>query len=525
MTLEFQGNVADLVGKFGLECKFPLLNLAPLCTDDVVKNLVTAVARWEDDTPQPMIIDYNSQVDVLTPEDECEPATLTSEIATCTVILPNQELVSLQKPRELYTAALNKFCRANGIRDGVSPFNADGTLKPENPLSERFLIYQMAELRRGLMQYLINIIWNGNSANPFEVDGILTQLRNGWATGNQDGGCDMFRANIIDWAEVTAAAGDTAPPEATIDAAFDTIVLNGHSFSGLEGLNLVEFLVLYMEAMDGYWFRSHGGVDQWAMFLPMGETNCIAELAACMQPCSTCPTNLLADPMIRERFADFRRSKTIELYPHNNPIPLMESPALKTASPEGFQTYIFAPWIIGGDVTMPLVFRDQDEEASILSGELPWYGTDLGLPDGDNDLVPTDDVDLATDIETRAFSMHLQRVKNCIEVWINTQFAIPVFAQHGFLVIDNVDCATLTPVCNDELSAALADCVDSGPNELTFTVAGLTVVATDVVRVTFTDGSVLHATVTSYVDPTLVLDFGLAIDCAYGEGALTVTPL
>jgi hypothetical protein len=188
---------------------------------------------------------------------------------------------------------------------------------------------------------------------------------------------------------------------------------------------------------------------------------------------------------------------------------------------------MLVPKTIGGRPMIGFVFRDQVEQLGILNGELPYYGARGGLVDA-NYLYPEDEVmDEATLFESRAFTVNVQKNGNCLNVWLNTEAAVVLMGLHVWLRFQNVDSVTLTPaVVEQVLGVTASACVDSGGNNLQWTVAALEdygdVTAGDTYRVYFPDGfTQLTGIVVSYDTGTdaLILNMGADLDCTYGGGA------
>jgi hypothetical protein len=229
----------------------------------------------------------------------------------------------------------------------------------------------------------------------------------------------------------------------------------------------------------------------------------------------------MSDPVIRERAADFRKNKVIWLYPYDN-----ISITIRTSQELDGQM-LLVPKTIGGRPMIGFVFRDQVEQLGILNGELPFYGSRGGIVDA-NYLYPEDEVmDAATLFESRAFTVNVQKNGNCLNVWLNAEAAVVLMGLNVWLRFQNVDSITLTPaVVAQDLGVTASACVDSGGNNLTFTVAALEdygdVNAGDTYYVYFEDGfTQSEGVVISYNTGTddLVLDMGADLDCTYGGGA------
>lgn len=524
MTLEFE--TMTPAGRFGDTCETPIMDLRRLCNDDVLRNLPRFLGRWEDNTNQTIITD--SRWDIETSENDCDPSVASNELAECTVILPNQRLVSIGFAEMPYRDTLQKFCSPRGITRYPTLFNSDGSFRMAEPLADRFITYLLSELRHPLMRHLQNAAWTGDQDTRHQFEGLLNQLDNGPFSAG--GGCDLYHAIPLDWEALTDSTG-AANPNATIAAANDVITIQGVDFAGMTGLNLVQLLRLWMERALEFdlaaWAEEEVMFELW---VGRGQANCILEAAACLQPCTAC-VDPLSDPGIRERAARFIKDRVFSLYPYDNiSITLRTSPALNNRM-------IFLPKMIGGAPTVAWVFRDQEMEMGILSGELPWYGTETGLPETTPIYPGEDDIIDGGDFERRAFSLHLQRNGNCIQAFINTEAALVVFSPQLWLNISGVDCAALIPAeCEPQgLPVAVADCTDDAPGSLILTVValetalGATPDTGSTFLVSFADGvtQLVGTASAAYNTGTdaLTLSFGVAtIECADFAGTADFGP-
>jgi hypothetical protein len=537
MALEFESMLP--AGKFGDTCETPILDLRTLCPDQVLAAIPRFLGRWEDGQTMKMILDDNWEI--TTSSDDCTPSVASAETITCSVLLPDQELVSVGFEDMLYRDTLQRFCDAKGIVRFPTLFRADGSFDTGQPLSEPFLMYLLSELKRPFMKHLRYCAWNGDNSNRHQFDGILTQIDAGPTPVSGAGACDMYEVVSFNWSTLTATGGSTATaPSAVIDAGQDSQTIHGETFTGLAGLNFVEVLRLWLERLIDHDLAEYVSNDlndpnmgfEMELWVGKGQTACIAELAACMQPCDGC-VDPMSDPQIRARAAEFRKNRVIWLYPYDNiPIVMRQSPELS-------DRVIFRPSRINGRPTLAWVFRNQNAELEILNGELPWYGSQVGSVDA-SPIYPDDEVMSEVEMfEMNAFSLHVERTGNCIDVFMNCDAGMLMFSPHLWLDFTYVNCDGLTPQeCHDGMSIALTageDCQDgSGAGELDLTIADLEtshpnyVTAGDTWQVSFANGGVLIGTVVSYTTATdvLVLDTGLAaVDCTTYGGITAITPL
>lgn len=518
MSLFFEQAETTIVGTFGEICRMPILNIAPMCDDAFLRALPVAYARYETDTRTQFIIDYN--YDLTAPAEACDGMTADHEIQDCELYLPNQTFSAIEGESRRYDEDMVRFCRPRKITGGVSIFDANGRLKDGLPLAETFLAYRVAEMKQIVMRFLKTRYMTGVSSTSMEPNGILTQLTNGW-DGPGAGNCASYRAFVYDWAAATTGAA-LANPDATITAANDTITMYGQVFTGFTGFNFVELLRKMLLRIRDYTLAGHR-IDSMFLATGRGQSECILEAAACLQPCNGCTP--LSDPGQRDRLAEFLRTRVFYLYPYVDvPIYVYESPSLGN-------NVIFGPWQVDGEYTIQVVFRAQAENLMDINEVSPndgWWRTGLPGTDAATDLL-LPDISPA-EFEARTFMYIVDRDKLCIQPIISFEWSVPVFAQHAMVLFQNVDCTTLVPpACEETPSVAVSSCANgAGGDRLDMTMAsdptcGIT--ADDRVRVDFTDGTVLFGVVISYNagSNVLVVEFAAAIVCTtYGQ-PLTVT--
>lgn len=520
MPLEFETMTA--AGKFSDACELPILDLRPLMPDEVLANIPRYFNRWEDGTTQRILLDDNYGETAAA--GTCDFVTFTSETLECEVVIPNQQRLAAGVDDVDYEQFMIEFCKANSIMRFPTVFRADGSFDVGAPLSDRFLEYILADLRRRYMQALRVRAWTGDQANANEFSGILTQID----AGPQSSGdaCEPYEMVEFNWSTMTGTGGTTPTvPSATIDAASDSVTIHGFDFDGMEGLNMVEFLVLWLERLMEHdlapWADSEIEFELW---VGRGQTTAIANLAACMQPCEGC-VNPLSDPQIRARASEFRRDRVIWLYPYDNiSITLRQSPELSN------QMFL-VPKTIGGRPLIGWVFRDQARQVAILNGSMPYYGAEGGTLPDEHVLYPTDDVDAASRFELRGFSVNVQKNGNCIDYWINSESAIVIQGWPLWLRFTQVDSAGLVPdQVSDDMGILATGCTDPGGNNMELTVVALeaygTVEAGDTYVIYGEDGvSAIIGTVVSYVEGTdvLTVDLGADFDCTWGGGLAAAT--
>ena len=524
--MSLSANTWTPAGQFGEPCEVATLDLRRHMRDQVLRSIPRFLVRIEDNTTMPVITDWNW--DTVPAANVCDPTVASTELLECSVLLPNQKRVLIATDDNIpYVDMMQKFCDARRLLRFPTLFNADGTFDTGEELAGPFLRFLLADLKLVNMRFITNSAWNGDQANIHEMDGILTQLTNGYDASGA--GCELYQLTTFDWGTLTGNIGIATHPSATIDAANDVLSIHGKDYAGNTGQNLAQLFRSWIERI------MEGDLAQWAeeeiifeIWTGIGQTNCLAEIAACLQPCNGC-VDPMSDPDIRMRSAEFYTTKSIYLYPWSNiRINMITSPFLN-------DEMILFPKSIGGRPTIAWLWRDQQEELAILNGELPWFGSEVGVPDSAPPLYNDDGIiqDPASLFEQRAFSVHLSRNGDCIEASIASQSAIYMFAVNTWLRVTNVSC---TGLINDayieDLSTAVTACAVVDGDTLTLTVADLELapsgepVAGDTMRVTFVDGELI-GTVVSYNTGTdaLILDFSGPVTCSTGGGIVSVTKL
>lgn len=519
MALEI--TTLEPAGRFGEVCETGILDLRPICKDEVILNIPVLFGRWEDGTNMPVLNDDNWSITYAS--EACDISVANHETLECYVKIPDQEQVAVgwsgQERRDLW----QRFCKAKGITRAPSILRRDGSLDEGSPLLEPFINYLMSEHRLVVMKSLRQNFWSSDSnggANLHRWDGFLTQLADGpGIPAGQDAGCGETYGHIeLDWATMTGNAGGVSHPDATIDAAHDTITIKGWTFSGLTGLSLIEFVRLWYERMVDHELASFSA-GEWEWWLPPGSKTCIAEAAGCMTSCAGCvrPT----EEVQGNRSDEFRRTGVINIRPYEDvPFTLRQSSSLSNR-------HIILPKMVDNRPTVAMVFRDQITEDAILNGALPMFGTTTGLP-GETPLYPDRDM-LSQLAEARMFTLDVQKNGTCVDSFIKYDGTVMIGNWNVILDIQNVSCTGLIPeTCEESMSVAVSSCVANPGAELDrlqMNATGLGAVAGDTYRVTFTDTSVLIGTVISYSTPTLVLEFGVNLDCDFGGGPATVTKI
>jgi hypothetical protein len=246
MTLEFE--TMTPAGKFGDTCETPIMDLRKLVPDDVLRNIPRFLGRWEDDQNMRIMLDDNWSIEAA--GDDCDYSTASRETLECSVILPNQRLVAVGFDNILYTQFMKKFCDAQNIMKYPTLFMSDGSFDEGQELSDLFIEFLLAELRGPFMKHLRDIFWTGSQATRHSIEGVLTQLNSGPFTVGDE--CAAYNHVEFDWNTIVGGSGARSNPKATITAGNDSQTIHGHTFVGLAGLNMVEFMRLWLERLLEY---------------------------------------------------------------------------------------------------------------------------------------------------------------------------------------------------------------------------------------------------------------------------------
>lgn len=494
MPLEF--DTMTPAGRWSDSCNLGILDLRRACNDEVVANFPRFMGRWEDGTNVDLLLSTGF---VVTPsEDDCLPSTISGDSVLCNYVIPNQQWISIgggQNRR--YRDLVQQFCKARNLISAPSLFLPDGSLDRGNPLSGYFVDFVLAELKMGFMGYLVDTFWTGDDAERHQFEGVLTQL-------DADVACEPFNPTRLNWATLTGTAAPSSP-RSEIDLAHDSITIKGEVFSGMAGLDFAEFLKLWVERLfEGPYSQYAKSEVMLELWVPRNSVTTIMELAACLQPCDGC-VNPLSDPQIRDRNAEFVRTKMFYLYPYTDvQITVRTSPKL-------INRVILIPMSVAGKPMAAWVFRSQEEQRRILEGSLPLYGTGTGSIPA-NELYPDTLMTLADNFEAQAIGINTEKADDCLSWWLTADAAIVILGRDNILSVTNIAGNGIVQTCDSGTGFYLPigvaqDCTDGpGANELTFTVtaeeqADMTEGA--VYYIEFVDGTVIGAPVT-FIDGTTI---------------------
>ena len=429
------------------DCSLPVMDWRSGCmADDVLANFPMGIACWNDGTTAPGIVDSTINIDTTGITDpDCESATVQVSMASCELTAPNMKDLSLQTNLLKFKEWKAKFCNPRRIAPGeFCVFDQSGNLNVGDPLVVDFMMLALKGVEAGMSQLIEHSVLVGDYSNPFQVDGLYTQIDNGWSVKSEDSTCaDCINTGVtIDWAALTDAEGCASPDDCI--GAGKTITLCGEECPLPEGMKFTEFL-------EDIWFpytaresRRFGGVDAYELHVAPGKGKCLISEAACMQPCSTCGSVVCVqheDSGIRERFADAHRSGTVEMYPSGLRIPVLETKHMDD------DCIRIGPRSIGGKNTYSLMFAPLSE----MMPELP--DTQYGMPEGSD---PQIEINLdgsmtsGFDAQTLLWTLQQQSLR-CFTAEMMTCYGVLACWRHLWLKVENMCCCGCVKSCDSNV--------------------------------------------------------------------------
>ena len=524
MPLDFEQMTP--AGTWSDPCVVAIMDLRRNCHDEFVAAYPRFLGRYLDGQSVDLLLTTGYSRTPST--DICVPSTLSGGSMKCTYQIPDQEFLSYGGDQnKLLRDLVDTFCKARNLVMAPTLFNSDGSFNSGEPLAGYFLQYMLSEQKGAFMSALIDIFWDGDSANPHEFDGFLTQL-------DEDVECGPYNPTRLDWATLTEVVG-VSNVSSEITAANDTITIKGESFSGMTGVNFAQFLKMWVERLFKGPFSTYNKSEvELRLVVGPNTESTLLELAACLQPCQGC-VNPLSDPTIRDRVEDFVNGKEFFLYPWRDiKIKIYTSPKIGNR-------IILMPFYIGGNPMTGWIFRSQQEQQAIISGLLPMYGTTTGTIQG-TDLYPDElnDLSSADNFEWEAIAINVEKSGDCVSWWLTADASLVIFGRDNILSVTNISGTGLVSTCDPTpmvMPFIAESCDDEAlpeAYELQATVTeedglgNITVGAT--YNVLFADGTVLIATVTNYsldinvyiID--LSFDESLTMTCASFGGLVSMAP-
>jgi hypothetical protein len=431
------------------DCAFPVTDARKYCPpDDVLRNFPVYIGGWEDDMLAPAISSQQITVDATTVDDDpCDAAVVTTALASCALVAPNQKKLKLRTDTLDWTKLIAKYCKMRNISDRKLGriINADGSFDLGNPYTPNFARFAMAAVAQAFMKIMSESLLVGDFASRFQVDGLYNQLTNGWANPASGTACPagINVRQTINWSTLTGGNGTTnVSPDAVTTA--QNVTLWGVARAVPAGLNLAEFLEeLWIPAVEKNYAETAGGVSMWEMHVRTGAASAFLKTAACMQPCQITGEN---DPELRARYRQMVNTKIAELYPSGRSFPLLESGQVAA------DTLWFGPREIDGLPTYAAFFVDLNQYFNQLGALSNQYGKAYGLPDDEPLLAELSDVaDLP--FESTAIQQDVLKVsQDCVRFALMSIYGVLVVSRHLWLEITHVAAPSFIDACADDIT-------------------------------------------------------------------------
>lgn len=289
----------------------------------------------------------------------------------------------------------------------------------------------LAPLGKFMRAMVTQSVTNGDAANDYEVDGIFTQIDNGWEDGAIACGDDYNIGNEINWYELVTSGegpftGTAFPDEETV--ADKTVTLFGTEYDVPEGLNMAQFLIHYIELVEDEVAAGHE-ID-WHMIVPHGYGRSLKYTATCLQPCGN-DSNY--DPTIRQRWVEEFKADVVRLRPDDKYFGLVKSRKM------GTNEMRFGPKMIDDRPTYGMFYWNIAEYMASVGLLADTYNEGFGVfPD--DPLVRDDIVNyVPEDFENLAFYWNIRRTSiTCANAQMLTYHGALAVARHLWLKITNV---------------------------------------------------------------------------------------
>lgn len=428
---------------FMRDCSLPTVDWTRKCPpDEVLQHLPFRFGFWPDKTTAPAITKKKIKVDRTTIVDECALPKLKSvNVEKCDLFLPKMSEIGIESEDINWLKYRDDFCTKRRIlTDQLSIFDSDGNLAEGVEYQMDFLKFVLEANTEAFAAMLMESIFIGDDANPYQFDGFFTQLLKGWDMSS-DCPCppELNKCVELDWSVLTdAPVGSCSKPDAVIGAG-KTINLWGQDCTAPAGKNLAQFIDWYAERVEVEWTMAIGGVTSWDLLVGWLQTNCLLDAASCLRPCEGCFE--LFDESVRARFSEARRTKVLQPYPSSLRIPIMQSRYV-----EADEMWL-GPSVIGGKPTYALFFDNIDRYLGTLPDNMKGF---MGLPSGSMDpLLPHQLEDLKKKFETNAIYWDVyKRSIKCLYAGILARVGMLVCARHLWLHLTHVCCDGCAPDCN-----------------------------------------------------------------------------
>ena len=437
----YQGGDLYSAALFSGGCKFPLLNLVGKVRDDVLANFPVKLGRINPGITQPVLI--GQEPTFTTSVDPCISGEIDTDLNGCEWVVPEQKLIDFCSGSIPWRDTWQRFCNSRAIPSNqcppaLQPFGRDGGVNLGSPLLEDFMVYTLDGMANAYMLWLNRVGLTGDFANDLEIDGLYTQLRNGWDYAAGSGTCDEYNiAQTIAWDTITAASEDcdgnsnAGYAGAVIDPSTDvTFWLSNVTSVG--GWGLAQILANHMDAVEDY-TASRGGVTQWELHVPKGYKNCIIEAVSCLRVC--CNAELDTE-VTNDRYARLRRQNIVDLYPYrDDQIVMLETNELT-------DSIFLVPRMIGECETYAMVFDPVGDYFGMLAEV---HGDFIpGMPNvdlaADPLIMETAEV-LADNLETVAFGTSVSKEGDkCIRACINSVPTVIAYDRCVALEVTGIVC-------------------------------------------------------------------------------------
>lgn len=439
-------------GVLDRDCAFPITNLRKHGKfDQWINSIPVFMQRWADDTVVPAFVSQSINIDTSVIVDtDCDPAEVSGAVTSCDFIMPNMKQVMLASPQLKFTKLMEVVCRQRNVAPQNAPigslFDSGGNFISGSPYAEDFARIAAGHLSPAARAIITEGATRGDEADAFMVDGILTQIENGWGDGDNECGDALNIANTINWKELTTESepftGTALPDDVTV--AGKTITLWGETIDVPVGINLAEFLALFIEKAEAE--QVNNAEVEWHMLTPHGHARRILSAATCLQPCGN-DSNF--DPEVRARWIRDFRSRGVEIQPDGYTFPLVETRKVEA------NTLWFGPRLIGGNPTYGVFFWNMAAYLASLGVNIAdYYNEAFGFADTD---ALWDDQNLnylAENFEQQTIYMNIFKTAiDCGHIEMMFKYGALAVARHLWLIITNVGAVTfVNPAVNEEVS-------------------------------------------------------------------------
>jgi hypothetical protein len=437
------------------DCSFPIMDgrrYAP--HDDVVNNMPVLIGSWENGATVPAITSQAVELDFTDATGECNSPVVMATMQTCRLLAPAMAEFDAKSPVLKYIDLIDEFCKQRGLVKNEqlrSLIDADGMPREGSPYYANYARFAWSNVAWALWAWLTRSAMIGDEAvGQDRIDGLYTQLTQGWAESADPCGNALNIRQTLDWGALTTASAGPysakSPDDVTV--ASKTVTFFGVTHDVPVGMNLAQFLEdMYFPLVESY--TDQYGDVMWEMHVPTGKARCFLNTAACMQPCDK--TNEY-DPDARERFARLRNTKIAQLYPSGRMFPMMETRYVTG------NTMWLGPREIGGNPTYALFFKNLNQ----YWGDLGLLGNTYGQGSGtawDEPMISQQTTDYVNQqLNDVAFHYDVSKVPNshkCVQYGAFAKAGVLAVSRHLWLQISNIACATFVTNPASELTITL----------------------------------------------------------------------